>query len=83
MKKDIVCVKFKKECDYETANRVMTSVREHLQGDYYTIGVFEPTADVIAVTPDTKILYIDGEAYSAEELADIIDKAARYDDLCD
>lgn len=82
MKKEIICVKFRKDIPFKEADDFFKDINNRLKKDYYVVGVFGNTVNIDSISKDAKILYIDGKQYSTEELLDIIDKASRYDDLC-
>ena len=81
MKKDIVCVNFKKNATAEEVNFFYKNIYNELKKDYYVIGTFENLMEVKPITKEAKILHIEGKLYSTEELLDIIDKATRYEEL--
>ena len=83
MKKDIVCVKFKNGVYPDEAESFFNNINNKLKDDYYVIGVYEDFVNVESISKDAKILYVDGKQYSTEELLEVIDKAWRYDDICD
>ncbi len=74
MKKEIVCIKFKEETRDDQAAEFYKSVYDKLKDEYHVIGVFERYADVGVLTDGAKILYVDGNQYSAKDVIDAVTK---------
>lgn len=77
--KEIVCIKFKGETTHCQAEEFYKSVYDKLKDEYHVIGVFERYADVEVLTDGAKILYVDGNQYSARDVIDAVTKLEKND----
>lgn len=82
MKKEIICVKFKEGITSENADKILQNIYNYLKEDYFVVGVYENFINIEPISKNAKVLCIDGKQYSTQELLEVIEKAAEYDDLC-
>lgn len=82
MAKEVICIKFKEDRSIEKCSKLHKSIQDYVGDDYYVIGIHDNYADVVALTPEAKVIYIEDTGYSYNELKKIISKAKKYDDMC-
>jgi len=65
---------------HENINELLKRIEDETGEKYYLISA--PT-EITKIDGNAKIIQIDADAYSYNEIKDVIEKAAIYDGLCD